>query len=111
MPSIKLKEIFSKNDENKLVLPDFQRDFVWDKEQQKNLLASFLTYLPVGSILLLDGKKDDFANKRMCFPKETCSQKDECTYLLDGQQRITSLKSVRSEEHTSELQSRQYLVC
>ncbi|CAG7840375.1 DUF262 domain-containing protein [Clostridium haemolyticum] len=94
MPSIKLKEIFSKNDENKLVLPDFQRDFVWDKEQQKNLLASFLTYLPVGSILLLDGKKDDFANKRMCFPKETCSQKDECTYLLDGQQRITSLKSV-----------------
>lgn len=94
MPVIKLKEIFSKNDENKLVLPDFQRDFVWDKDQQKNLLASFMTDLPVGSILLLDGKKDDFANKKMCFPKESCTPKDECTYLLDGQQRITSLKSI-----------------
>ena len=94
MLTIKLKEIFNRNDDDRLVLPDFQRDFVWNKDQQKNLLASFLTYLPVGSILLLDGKKDDFANKKMCFPKETCSPKDECTYLLDGQQRITSLKSI-----------------
>ncbi|MBE6063824.1 DUF262 domain-containing protein [Clostridium cochlearium] len=94
MSNIKLKEIFSKNDENKLVLPDFQRDFVWDKEQQKNLLASFMTYLPVGSILLLEGSKEDFANKKMCFPKESCIPKDECIYLLDGQQRITSLKSI-----------------
>ncbi|MBP1925265.1 hypothetical protein J2Z76_001122 [Sedimentibacter acidaminivorans] len=91
---IKLKDIFNKNDENKLVLPDFQRDFVWDKDQQKNLLASFMTCLPVGSILLLDGTKDDFANKKMCFPKDGCSPMDECTYLLDGQQRVTSLKSM-----------------
>ena len=94
VPTIKLKDIFNRNDENKLVLPDFQRDFVWDKEQQKNLLASFITYLPVGTILLLDGKKDDFANKKICFPKESCEPKDDCTYLLDGQQRITSLKSM-----------------
>lgn len=92
--SIKLKEIFNKNDEDRLVLPDFQRDFVWDKDQQKNLLVSFMTYLPVGSILLLEGTSDDFANKKMCYPKTNCVPTESCTYLLDGQQRITSLKSM-----------------
>ncbi|HAS92081.1 MAG TPA: hypothetical protein DCS12_07580 [Clostridiales bacterium] len=94
MSTIKLKGIFNRNDENRLVLPDFQRDFVWDNDQQKKMLASFIISLPVGSILLLNGKKEDFANKKICFPKESCEPKDECQYLLDGQQRVTSLKSM-----------------
>lgn len=97
MPELMLKEIFKKNDDNKLVLPDFQRGFVWTIEQQKKLLASFLVFLPCGSILLLDGNKEDFANKKICYPNESCNPKDECTYLLDGQQRITSLKGIFSD--------------
>ncbi|MGL5646479.1 MAG: DUF262 domain-containing protein, partial [Clostridium sp.] len=38
----KLKEIFQDEDEGRIVLPNFQRDFVWDTKQQKELLATFL---------------------------------------------------------------------
>ncbi|WP_242946965.1 DUF262 domain-containing protein [Clostridium haemolyticum] len=57
MPSIKLKEIFSKNDENKLVLPDFQRDFVWDKEQQKKFIGIIFNLLTSWKYIALRWKK------------------------------------------------------
>jgi uncharacterized protein with ParB-like and HNH nuclease domain len=42
-----------------LLLPNFQRDFVWDrKEKQKDLLASFVFNIPIGSLLILNGEKE-----------------------------------------------------
>ena len=55
-----LKELFKEEEEGKIILPNFQRDFVWDKEQQKELLATFLVELPISSILLLKGNPNDF---------------------------------------------------
>jgi hypothetical protein len=69
-----LKESVEENLKGKLVLPNFQREFVWDLEKQKRLLSSFLCVLPVGSLLILEAS-------------------DECDYLLDGQQRLSSLTS------------------
>lgn len=88
-----LGELFQKIDERKLVLPDFQRDLEWKKNQQKDLVASVLLGLPIGSILLLEGKSDDFSSKRIGYSKMIETPAEECLYLLDGQQRITSLKS------------------
>jgi uncharacterized protein with ParB-like and HNH nuclease domain len=47
----KLDQIFSDILSRKLVLPDFQRDFVWKREQQAKLIASMLNDLPSGSFL------------------------------------------------------------
>lgn len=96
---MKLRELFHKNDEGKLILPDFQRDFEWDKNKQKSLLSSFITQLPVGSLLILEGKREHFAAKKLCFPTELKleERKEECYYLLDGQQRISSLKTIFSD--------------
>lgn len=88
-----LREIFSKINEKKLVLPDFQRDLEWKKNQQRDLISSVLLGIPIGSILLLEGKSDDFSSKRIGFSKMMEHPAEECLYLLDGQQRITSLKS------------------
>nr|WP_285801040.1 DUF262 domain-containing protein [Exiguobacterium sp. s151] len=87
--------MLKKNDSGKLVLPDFQRDFEWDKEGQKNLLSSFLAQLPIGSLLILEGEREHFAAKRLCYinPLKQSERKEECWYLLDGQQRVTSLKT------------------
>ena len=42
---------------NAIMLPDFQRNFVWKEEEtQKKLVASVLTKMPIGSILLLKSK-------------------------------------------------------
>lgn len=89
-----LKEIFKDDDEGKLVLPNFQRDFVWDEKQQKELLATFLVELPISSILLLKGNPEDFNYRKLCFKEETTGAKEECFYLLDGQQRMSTLKAI-----------------
>ena len=39
---------------NLILLPDFQRNFVWnDPDIQRDLVASVIAKLPIGSILLL----------------------------------------------------------
>lgn len=94
MKTKSLKELFKDDDEGKIVLPNFQRDFVWDIKQQKELLATFLVELPISSILLLRGNPDDFNYRKLCYTKESKNAKDDCFYLLDGQQRMSTLKSI-----------------
>lgn len=94
MGEIKLKDIFQNNlDKGKLVLPDFQRDYVWKDEQQKNLLASILVKLPIGNLLFIQGSNEDFAVKQIAFKGKVDNSiiDKECEYLLDGQQRVTTL--------------------
>lgn len=58
------KEIVRDIDNKKILLPDFQRDFVWkDEERQKKIVASVLTKMPIGSILLLQSSADEYCSK------------------------------------------------
>ena len=77
-------------DSKKIVLPDFQRGYIWSVEQQRNLLASLLVALPIGSTLHIEGKKGDFTARSICEQKEI-EPEEECEYLLDGQQRISTI--------------------
>lgn len=88
-----LASIYNDISDDKLVLPNFQRGFIWSREQQAKLLASVLVGLPVGSLLVLEGKSDDFSKRGLCFPAELESTKD-CDYVLDGQQRLSTLRSI-----------------
>lgn len=89
-----LKEVLDLNKTAKLVLPNFQRGFVWKAEsQQRTLLSSFILELPIGSILTFEGSRDDFAARDLCTPSEVDPNQD-CLYLLDGQQRVSTLKSM-----------------
>lgn len=95
-----LVEIINKIEKNQILLPDFQREFVWkDEDQQKQLVASVLCKMPVGSILLLESDPDDYAAKVIgCSKKqvETSQITGEVSFLLDGQQRLTVLTNVFS---------------
>jgi len=86
-----LKEFFEDIKNGKLVLPNFQREFVWDSEKQKKLLSSFICQLPIGSLLILNGRKGDFSCRNLCYTGDPPDLTDECNYLLDGQQRLSSL--------------------
>lgn len=73
--------------ENKdLVLPEFQRDFVWKEEDVKKFIQSLYKNYPTGSLLIW---------KTLNPPKLRGKHKDsESVYtrvLLDGQQRLTTL--------------------
>ena len=90
-----LKEALDLNKISKLVLPNFQRGFVWKVEQQQRLLASFMLEMPIGSVLTLEGVREDFAARDICTP-QVIEPAPECLYLLDGQQRVSTLKAIFS---------------
>src|SRR5690554_239340 len=92
-----VEEIFKLIDSNILVLPNFQREFTWKPDQQRELAASFIIGLPIGDFLFLKGNKDSFAAKKLGFQKGTTNPEGDCSYLLDGQQRISVLKSIFSD--------------
>lgn len=92
----KINSLFIDNEEGRLVLPNFQRDFEWNADEQKKLLSSVLAMLPIGSLLILEGEKDDFATRQLCYLNDDFEQNDRCLYLLDGQQRMSALRSIFS---------------
>ncbi len=85
------------NEENRtgIVLPYFQRPFVWDEEQQKRLIASLLAGVPIGGLLFFKGMGGGYAARPLCFSKLRYNHPPHTSlYLLDGQQRLSVLKTV-----------------
>lgn len=73
-----------------LALPDFQRDFVWDASQTRELVRSVMQAFPAGSILLMRGGAKHFKPRSFAEAPDVAGR--EPSYLaLDGQQRLTSL--------------------
>jgi hypothetical protein len=91
-----LTNLFSDYSDGKLVLPNFQREYVWKGDQQKNLLASFMAKIPIGNLLWIEGDKEAYAARHMCF-LDSVKPKKDCNYLLDGQQRVSTLKGIFSD--------------
>jgi uncharacterized protein with ParB-like and HNH nuclease domain len=93
MASESLQSLLSKAHERHLVLPDFQRDFVWKPSDVTKLISSLLNGYPIGGLLfmensgvygyrVLDGVPDQSAAKK--------KDKQGTVLILDGQQRVTS---------------------
>ena len=86
-----LKQLLTDVAEGKIQLPDFQRGWVWDDDHIKELLVSISRGFPVGAIMTLKAGGDVQFRTR---PIEGVTLKGTSQlqrYLLDGQQRLTSL--------------------
>ncbi|MHA1609438.1 MAG: GmrSD restriction endonuclease domain-containing protein [Candidatus Njordarchaeales archaeon] len=87
----------------RIVLPDFQRSFVWDPESVRELLVSVLGNYYIGAILILgpiSKKNAPFSIRLLEGVKKVnpSAQIDDVVYIiLDGQQRLTSLFYARYE--------------
>lgn len=75
-----------------ILLPQFQRDYVWKAAKVRNLLDSLLKGFPIGGFYLwrpasgmLDAKAKTHGEQRFAPQFEG--------YLIDGQQRLTSLEA------------------
>jgi len=118
-PEENLKSIVEEIQKNEIMLPDFQRRFDWNIEKQRSLVASVLTKLPVGGILLLKADSKDYKSKIIGLDSKEAINgvvPDKTNFLLDGQQRMTCLTNVfsdviheASEQKISRLASRQLL--
>lgn len=85
-----LKELLAQIHSRTMVLPDFQRDFVWDPGATQELIVSIANNYPAGSILRVHDTKRLFAVRE--FEGAPPLEGHTHTFLvLDGQQRLTSL--------------------
>ena len=85
-----LKDLLRQIDTGETVLPDFQRDFVWDPYMTMELIISIAENYPAGSLLRIRNTQNLFAHREFQGAPKLNDQKP--TYLvLDGQQRLTSL--------------------
>src|SRR6476646_3006884 len=85
-----LKELLAEIHNRSAVLPDFQRNFVWEPGATQELIVSIANNYPAGSILRVRDNKRVFAARQ--FEGAPALNGAKHTFLvLDGQQRLTSL--------------------
>jgi hypothetical protein len=95
-------------DNSKIELPNFQRDYVWDIDKQKGLIASVFCGIPASSFLMYEGN----TNYRVRgIGKNTTTYRNSNTnssQLLDGQQRLTTLYTVFNNVYTPKSEPNNY---
>ena len=89
-----LEHLLGSIDKGQIVVPEFQRSFVWDPKDTFDLIISIANGYPAGSLLFIrNGKTNVLDNRRIegveTGPKKSLLQPEQL--VLDGQQRLTSL--------------------
>lgn len=91
---IDIKKLIELAHNEEIWLPEFQRPFVWDKNQVRLLIDSLYRNYTISSILIWKGG-DELARRavgaRVKDIKIPQDKAEDVTYLLDGQQRTTAL--------------------
>ncbi len=87
---MKVGAILEQIDLGKMALPEFQRGYVWNREQVRGLMESLYRRYPVGGLLIWETNIDHAKTRGDASPP-TGGWVD---LLLDGQQRMTSLYGI-----------------
>ena len=85
----KLAAILHQIDSGSVLLPEFQRGYVWNRDQVRGLMRSLYRGYPVGGLLTWETQTDGSAVRG-----ETVATPGVRVLILDGQQRVTSLYGV-----------------
>ena len=88
----KIQEFLDDIRNHNIVLPEFQREYVWNREKAKQLLVSLYKKYPVGGVLLWKTGKPPKLKNIDRLPEKLGTLQ----VLLDGQQRLTTLHMLTS---------------
>lgn len=84
---MKISAVLEKIDEHQLFVPAFQREYVWKRDDAKQLIDSLIKEYPTGTMLTWEtGNPPELKG-----PHKYNSKQGAVRILLDGQQRITTL--------------------
>ena len=86
---VRVSTVLDQIDEGAMALPEFQRGYVWNRNQVRDLMNSMYLGYPVGSLLVWVTRADS-ALSRGDAPTPSGAVK----LILDGQQRMTSLYGI-----------------
>lgn len=85
---MKVQQILNQIDSGDIALPEFQRGYVWNRDQVRGLFTSLYRGYPVGGFMTWNTQADTAA------ARGGVSTDGTIRLLLDGQQRATSLYGV-----------------
>lgn len=93
---LKIEDIVRQLKKDELLIPTFQREFVWNPASILKLWDSMFRFYPIGSILYWETDSYLHTHRKLggfAFPhdEDTVRKFKEWKYILDGQQRCTSL--------------------
>jgi hypothetical protein len=86
-----ISTILDQIDMGSIALPEFQRGYVWNRDQVRGLMNSLYRKHPVGSLLVWETKTEQASNHARGGGQLSAGV---VKLLLDGQQRITSLYGI-----------------
>lgn len=84
----RLSTLLDEIDSGTVLLPEFQRGYVWNRDQVRGLMRSLYRGYPVGGLLIWETTSDDIPVRGSAAGSGTRQ------LLLDGQQRVTSMYGV-----------------
>jgi hypothetical protein len=84
---MKISTILDKIDERQLFVPAFQREYVWKREDAKQLIDSLIKEYPTGTMLTWETSNPP----ELKGPYKYDEKQGAVRILLDGQQRVTTL--------------------
>ena len=88
---MQLNTILDQIDMGSIALPEFQRGYVWNRDQVRNLMTSLYREHPVGSLLVWKTNTEQVIDQSRGDGQLSAGTVE---LLLDGQQRITSLYGI-----------------
>jgi hypothetical protein len=84
---VKISNLLDKIDEYQLFVPAFQREYVWKREDAKQLVDSLIKNYPTGTMLTWETNKPPELKGKYKYDEKQSAVR----ILLDGQQRATTL--------------------
>lgn len=84
---MKLNEILYGIEKKDILLPEFQREYVWNREQSKQLMVSLFKNYPIGAFLLWKTENPPEIKNNAINSEKIGTY----SLILDGQQRLTTL--------------------
>ncbi|HEY5834868.1 GmrSD restriction endonuclease domain-containing protein [Streptomyces sp.] len=92
LDSPKLSKVLEDVAAGVMQLPDFQRDWKWDDQRIRELIATVTLDYPLGVVMTLEtGGRSPFRARTLTGADQTTTAVTPNLLLLDGQQRLTSL--------------------
>lgn len=97
--TLKVRDIIEDYRSGRLVIPEFQREYVWKKSRAPHLIDSIYRSFPISALLLWSSDSDVRSRRRDPRPVRGRS----ISWLIDGQQRVITLSRILSGDEGIEV--------
>ncbi len=94
--SIKIRQLIEDYRSGRMVVPEFQREYVWKKNKAVKLLDSLFKGFPISSLLLWSSSEHARAKR----PKPRPIYSTPVSWLIDGQQRVMTLSKIMTGDES-----------